>query len=42
MEKLALLGGSPVRPAILPYAHQTIEPDDVAAVTAARSSQTDW
>jgi len=40
MNKLALLGGSPVRPALLPYAHQTIEPDDVAAVTAALTG--DW
>src|SRR5262245_553195 len=31
-EKLALLGGRPVRPTLLPYAHQTIEPDDIAAV----------
>ena len=40
MEKLALLGGPPVRPARLPYAHQTIEPDDIAAVTDALAG--DW
>src|SRR5262249_62141877 len=31
--KLALLGGSPIRSTPLPYGHQTIEPDDVAAVS---------
>jgi dTDP-4-amino-4,6-dideoxygalactose transaminase len=40
VEKLALLGGSPVHPALLPYAHQTIEPDDVAAGIAALTG--DW
>ncbi len=40
MEKLALLGGTPVRATRLPFARQTIEPDDVAAVTAALTS--DW
>src|SRR2546426_10072535 len=35
MEKLALLDGTPVRAALLPYAHHTIEADDIAAVTEA-------
>ena len=39
-EKLALLGGTPARPTVLPYAHQTIEADDLAAVTEALAS--DW
>ncbi|HLC41817.1 MAG TPA: aminotransferase class I/II-fold pyridoxal phosphate-dependent enzyme [Methylomirabilota bacterium] len=39
-EKLALLGGSPVRTSLLPYARQTIEADDVAAVSEALTS--DW
>jgi dTDP-4-amino-4,6-dideoxygalactose transaminase len=39
-EKLALHGGPPVRPTPLPYAHQTIEPDDLAAVNAALMA--DW
>src|SRR5690348_1529127 len=39
-EKLALHGGSPVRPTLLPYARQTIEPDDLAAVNAALTA--DW
>ena len=34
-ETLALHGGPPVRPTPLPYAHQTIEPDDLAAVGTA-------
>jgi len=34
-ETLALQGGPPVRPTPLPYAHQTIEPDDLAAVGTA-------
>jgi perosamine synthetase len=34
------LGNSPVRPTPLPYAHQTIEPDDLAAVNAALTA--DW
>src|SRR5258706_16046760 len=37
---LALLGGSPVRSALMPYAHQTIEPDDLAAVCDALTA--DW
>src|SRR4029453_12056102 len=37
---LALLGGPPVRAVPLPYAHQTIEPDDVAAVGEALTA--DW
>src|SRR5882724_11118539 len=40
MGKLALLGGTPVRPALLPYAHQTIERDDLAAVSDALAA--DW
>src|SRR2546428_11651468 len=40
MEKLALSGGPPMRATLLPYAHQTIEPDDLAAVTQALAS--DW
>src|SRR2546425_270365 len=40
MEKLALLDGTPVRAALLPYAHHTIEADDIAAVTEALAS--DW
>lgn len=39
-EKLAIHGGHPVRPTLLPYAHQTIEPDDLAAVNAALTA--DW
>ncbi len=35
MEKLALLGGTPVRPTLLPYARQSIDAADVAAVAAA-------
>src|SRR5439155_8079172 len=38
MEKLALLGGPPVRATFLPYAHHTIEADDVAAVSEALAS----
>jgi len=37
---LALLGGPPVRPTPLPYAHQTIEPDDLGAVSDALTA--DW
>ena len=40
MERLATQGGRPVRPTLLPYAHQTIEPDDVAAVGEALTA--DW
>jgi len=40
MDKLALLGGTPVRPTVLPYAHQAIDGDDIAAVVAAL--QGDW
>src|SRR2546430_1966186 len=40
MEKLALLGGTPVRATLLPYAHHTIEADDIAAVTETLAS--DW
>jgi dTDP-4-amino-4,6-dideoxygalactose transaminase len=40
MEKLALLGGTPVRPTNLPYARQTIDAADIAAV--AESLQGDW
>ena len=37
---LAIDGGTPVRSALLPYAHQQISDEDVAAVTAALRS--DW
>lgn len=40
MENLALHGGPPVRPTPLPYGHQTLEPDDFAAVAAALGA--DW
>ena len=40
MERLALLGGPPARATLLPYAQQTIEPDDLAAVSEALAS--DW
>ena len=40
VKTLALHGGSPVRPTLLPCAHQTIEPDDLAAVNAALTA--DW
>ena len=38
--KLAIDGGTPVRARLLPYGRQTIDDDDVAAVTAALRS--DW
>jgi len=37
---LAINGGEPVRRQLLPYAHQTIDDDDIAAVVAALRS--DW
>ena len=40
MEKLALLGGTPVRPTNLPYARQSIDSGDIAAV--AEALQGDW
>lgn len=40
MEQLALLGGRPVRPTLLPYARQTIDEADIAAV--AKSLTGDW
>ena len=40
MEKLALFGGTPVRSTLLPYARQTIEAEDTAAVQAALAA--DW
>lgn len=40
MEKLALLGGRPVRPMLLPYARQTIDDADVKAVSEALAG--DW
>jgi len=40
MQKLAIDGGDPVRPRILPYGRQTIEDDDVAAVVDTLRS--DW
>src|SRR5690242_16741122 len=39
-ETLALHGGVPVRATMLPYARQTVEEEDVRAVTAALRS--DW
>jgi perosamine synthetase len=39
-DHLALKGGRPVRETFLPYAHQTIDDDDVAAVVGALRS--DW
>lgn len=38
MEKLALLGGTPVRPRLLPYARQTIDSGDIAGVGEALAS----
>ncbi len=38
--RLAIDGGTPVRPSLLPYAHQVISDDDVAAVAEALRS--DW
>src|SRR6266513_4341442 len=40
LEKLALVGGPPVRGTLLPYARQTIEPGDLGAVSEALTS--DW
>jgi perosamine synthetase len=40
MDKPALLGGIPVRPTMLPYARQTIDAADIAAVAAALEG--DW
>ena len=40
MDALALLGGPPVRASWLPYARQTVESDDVAAVS--RVLTADW
>src|SRR5213593_1992478 len=40
MTGLAQLGGRPVRSTLLPYAHQTIEADDLAAVQEALAA--DW
>jgi perosamine synthetase len=37
-ERLALHGGSPVRPRLLPYGRQVVDDDDVAAVVAALRS----
>jgi len=39
-EKLALFGGAPVRPALLPYARQSIDAEDIAAVSRALAG--DW
>jgi perosamine synthetase len=38
MAKLAVDGGEPVRPLLLPYGHQTVDQDDIDAVTAALQS----
>jgi perosamine synthetase len=40
MDKLAILGGTPVRPTMLPYAHQAIDATDIAAVAEALTG--DW
>jgi dTDP-4-amino-4,6-dideoxygalactose transaminase len=40
METLALFGGRPVRSAFLPYARQTVEADDIEAVTTVLAG--DW
>src|SRR3989441_5996444 len=40
MDRPAFFGGPPMRATLLPYAHQTIEPDDLAAVQAALAA--DW
>lgn len=40
MEQLAICGGKPVRSRLLPYGHQWIDDDDVAAVTEVLRS--DW
>jgi dTDP-4-amino-4,6-dideoxygalactose transaminase len=40
MEQLAILGGKPVRDTLLPYARQTIDAADVAAVSGALTG--DW
>ena len=39
-EKLALFGGAPVRPTLLPYARQSIDAEDIAAVGRALAG--DW
>ena len=39
-EALAIAGGTPVRKTLLPYGHQSIEEDDIAAVVAVLRS--DW
>ena len=39
-EKLALFGGAPVRPTLLPYARQSIDAEDIAAVSRALAG--DW
>ena len=39
-DRLAIDGGEPIRRTMLPYAHQSIDDDDIAAVTAALRS--DW
>lgn len=40
MDRLAIEGGKPVRTAMLPYARQSLSPEDVTAVTEALKS--DW
>ncbi|ALM10317.1 MAG TPA: UDP-4-amino-4,6-dideoxy-N-acetyl-beta-L-altrosamine transaminase [Candidatus Peribacter riflensis] len=40
MSTLALHGGTPVRKTLLPYAHQSVSEEDIAAVTAVLKS--DW
>ena len=39
-ERLAIRGGEPVRPALLPYGRQYLDDDDIAAVVAILRS--DW
>ena len=40
MERLAINGGKPIRESVLPYGHQSIDDDDIAAVIEALKS--DW
>ena len=39
-KRLAIDGGEPVRPQLLPYGRQLVEPDDIAAVVSVLRS--DW
>ena len=40
MKKLAIEGGTPVRAILLPYGHQWLDSDDIAAVAEVLKS--DW